>query len=120
MVKSLSDSNVMVVEGSPPQTVPTYLSGLKVWHGTYTDENLLKIFLKPFPFILSPVARILHHLPRMSRIDTSDRRGLSSSHTACRVCGSVRQPLHGHSCVTLMKKCRSGPVVLCYHLHLGV
>ncbi|THV06474.1 MFS general substrate transporter [Dendrothele bispora CBS 962.96] len=34
---------------------PSYLSQLKIWHGTFSDESLFKIFLRPFPFLLSPV-----------------------------------------------------------------
>ncbi|KAF5375213.1 hypothetical protein D9758_000497 [Tetrapyrgos nigripes] len=33
----------------------TFLSQLKLWHGTFSDDSLFKIFLRPFPFVLSPV-----------------------------------------------------------------
>ncbi|KAG5222359.1 MFS substrate transporter [Salix suchowensis] len=33
----------------------TYISQLSLWHGTFTDVNILKIFLRPFPFLLSPI-----------------------------------------------------------------
>ncbi|KAH8099796.1 MFS general substrate transporter [Cristinia sonorae] len=33
----------------------SYLSSLKVWHGTFSNDNMLQIFLRPFPFLLSPV-----------------------------------------------------------------
>ena len=36
-------------------TPKTYVSQLKVWNGIYSQSNLLKIFLRPFPFLLSPV-----------------------------------------------------------------
>lgn len=37
--------------------MPSYLSQLKIWHGTFTDVSMWKIFLRPFPFLLSPVVR---------------------------------------------------------------
>jgi len=37
----------------------SYLSQLKIWNGTYSDEKITKIFLRPFPFILSPVTWFL-------------------------------------------------------------
>ncbi|KAF8167500.1 MFS general substrate transporter [Crassisporium funariophilum] len=33
----------------------SYVSQLKIWNGTYSKANILKIFLRPFPFLLSPV-----------------------------------------------------------------
>jgi hypothetical protein len=35
-----------------------YLQQLKIWHGTFTNVNLLKLFLRPLPFLLSPVVSI--------------------------------------------------------------
>ncbi|RPD64560.1 MFS general substrate transporter [Lentinus tigrinus ALCF2SS1-7] len=55
MEKSLSDADVVAVERDPAQSPASYMSGLKIWHGTYSDERLWKIFLRPLPFILSPV-----------------------------------------------------------------
>ncbi|EMD31134.1 hypothetical protein CERSUDRAFT_100685 [Gelatoporia subvermispora B] len=34
---------------------PSYLSTLKIWHGTFTDESFWKILLRPVPLLLSPV-----------------------------------------------------------------
>ncbi|KAM5535242.1 hypothetical protein V8D89_011048 [Ganoderma adspersum] len=34
---------------------PTCLSQLKIYNGTFSDESIWRIFLQPFPFILSPV-----------------------------------------------------------------
>ncbi|THH31940.1 hypothetical protein EUX98_g2249 [Antrodiella citrinella] len=34
----------------------SYLSSLKVWNGTFSNDNMFKIFLRPFPFLFSPVA----------------------------------------------------------------
>ncbi|RDX44305.1 MFS general substrate transporter [Lentinus brumalis] len=57
MEKSLSETDIQVVERElDPLALPGYISGLKIWHGTYTNENLLKIFLRQFTFVLSPVA----------------------------------------------------------------
>lgn len=36
---------------------PSYLSQLKIWNGIYSNVNIMKIFLRPFPFLLSPVVR---------------------------------------------------------------
>ncbi|PIL27048.1 MFS general substrate transporter [Ganoderma sinense ZZ0214-1] len=34
---------------------PSFLSHLKIYNGTFSDESLWKIFVRPFPFLLSPV-----------------------------------------------------------------
>ncbi|KAI1784320.1 MFS general substrate transporter [Ganoderma leucocontextum] len=34
---------------------PTFLRQLKIYNGTFSDESVWKIFLRPFPFVLSPV-----------------------------------------------------------------
>ena len=36
---------------------PSWRSELKIYHGSFSKENFLKIFLRPFPFLLSPVVR---------------------------------------------------------------
>ena len=41
-----------------------FLSGLKVYNGTFSDENIWKIFMRPFMLILSPVVRVLAHIRR--------------------------------------------------------
>ncbi|KAJ8523070.1 hypothetical protein ONZ45_g448 [Pleurotus djamor] len=33
----------------------SYRSQLKLWNGTFSEESPFKIFLKPFPFLLSPI-----------------------------------------------------------------
>ena len=39
-----------------PIPVPkTYVSQLRIWNGVYSQVNIIKIFLRPFPFLLSPV-----------------------------------------------------------------
>ena len=38
---------------------PSFFLQLKVYNGTFSDESLWKIFLRPYPFILSPVVRVL-------------------------------------------------------------
>ena len=53
--KSSSEADVESVDQSPYPPPPSYLSTLKLWHGTFTDESIWKIFLRPFPFLLSPV-----------------------------------------------------------------
>ncbi|XP_006454269.1 hypothetical protein AGABI2DRAFT_214100 [Agaricus bisporus var. bisporus H97] len=51
--KSSSSSNHV----SPSRA--SYPQQLKIWHGTFTNVNLFKLFLRPFPFLLSPVVSIL-------------------------------------------------------------
>lgn len=41
-----------------PQPKPSYLSQLKVWNGTFSDEPLWKLVMRPLPFMCSPVVRI--------------------------------------------------------------
>ena len=44
--------------GPVTKTIPrskSYVSQLRIWNGTYSEDNILKIFLRPFPFLLSPV-----------------------------------------------------------------
>ncbi|PIL36496.1 MFS general substrate transporter [Ganoderma sinense ZZ0214-1] len=36
-------------------TQPSFLSQLKIYNGTFSDESAWKIFARPFPFVLSPV-----------------------------------------------------------------
>ncbi|KAL0575809.1 hypothetical protein V5O48_006163 [Marasmius crinis-equi] len=49
-------SSTNEVQSRPTAPVgESYISQLKIWHGTFTDVSLVKIFLRPFPFLLSPV-----------------------------------------------------------------
>ncbi|RDB19503.1 Protein HOL1 [Hypsizygus marmoreus] len=34
---------------------PSYRSQLRIWNGTFSNASLFRIFLRPFPFLLSPV-----------------------------------------------------------------
>ena len=43
----------------PKPNLKTYVSQLKIWNGIYSQTNVLKIFLRPFPFLLSPVVSLL-------------------------------------------------------------
>ncbi len=45
------------IHNVPSPEPPTFLSQLKIYNGTFTDESVWKIFLRPFPLILSPVVR---------------------------------------------------------------
>ncbi|PIL28608.1 MFS general substrate transporter [Ganoderma sinense ZZ0214-1] len=38
-----------------PSKLPTFLSQFKIYNGTFSDETIWRIFLRPFPFLLSPV-----------------------------------------------------------------
>ncbi|KAI1791956.1 major facilitator superfamily domain-containing protein, partial [Ganoderma leucocontextum] len=53
---TMSDAEIRNVHhNAPSSNLPTFLSQLKIYHGTFSDESVWKIFLRPFPFILSPV-----------------------------------------------------------------
>ena len=54
----------------PPQS---YISSLRVWNGTFTDESIWTIFLRPFPFLLSPVVR---HPISPNRHSNADRKSV--------------------------------------------
>ncbi|KAF5356150.1 hypothetical protein D9756_003690 [Leucocoprinus leucothites] len=41
--------------GRSPPLRTTHLDQLKVWHGVFTEVSFLKLFLRPLPFLLSPV-----------------------------------------------------------------
>ena len=41
--------------GRPMSSARTYVSQLRIWNGTYSQDGILRIFLRPFPFVLSPV-----------------------------------------------------------------
>ncbi|KAI0082117.1 MFS general substrate transporter [Panus rudis PR-1116 ss-1] len=47
------------IEDRPSTRPPSYLSQLKIYSGTYSKQNFLKIFIRPFPFLLSPVTIFL-------------------------------------------------------------
>ena len=53
--KSGAEVEIESVERSVYPPPPSYVSTLKIWNGTFTDESLWKIFLRPIPFLLSPV-----------------------------------------------------------------
>ena len=55
-VKSLSS-----VEISTPSK-KSYVSQLRIWSGTYSQANFLKIFFHPFPFLLSPIVSHMYLL----------------------------------------------------------
>ncbi|RPD73203.1 hypothetical protein L226DRAFT_114346 [Lentinus tigrinus ALCF2SS1-7] len=52
---------------SPLPDPPSYPSQLKIWHELFSDEIIFKIFLRPFPFLISPVTRFLF-LSRMQTV----------------------------------------------------
>ena len=57
--KNPADAEVESVgKSSPAHPAPhNYISSLRVWNGTFTEESIWTIFLRPFPFLLSPVVR---------------------------------------------------------------
>ena len=48
-------------DGAWSSYLPTFFSRLRIFNGTFSDESLWKIFLRPFPFILSPMVRVCSH-----------------------------------------------------------
>ena len=50
----VEDKSLPSVEKLIPSS-NTYVSQLRIWNGIYSEANILKIFLRPFPFLLSPV-----------------------------------------------------------------
>ncbi|KAI0640296.1 MFS general substrate transporter [Trametes polyzona] len=57
--KSAVASDVESISDVSQQATPSYLSQLKIWHGTFSDESIWRIALRPFPFLLSPVTYFL-------------------------------------------------------------
>ncbi|PIL31083.1 MFS general substrate transporter [Ganoderma sinense ZZ0214-1] len=59
--KEVPDAEIESVKNSSPArpSPPRCLSTLRVWNGTFTDESIWMIFLRPFPFLLSPVTWFL-------------------------------------------------------------
>ena len=57
--KNLADAEVESVGKSSPahSARQSFISTLRIWNGTFTDESIWTIFLRPFPFLLSPVVR---------------------------------------------------------------
>ena len=55
---NLKDKSPSSLE-KPKPSPKTYVSQLKIWNGIYSQTNVLKIFLRPFPFLLSPVVSLL-------------------------------------------------------------
>ncbi|KAJ3476205.1 hypothetical protein NLI96_g11318 [Meripilus lineatus] len=43
---------------------PSYRSELKIWNGSFSKQSFWRIFLRPIPFIFSPVALFLSAPPR--------------------------------------------------------
>ena len=79
---------------APPQTTgPSFLSQLKVYNGTFSDESVWKIFLRSFPFVFSPVVRTtrgpMQSILRSVLIPGAahPRRGSSFSTYQCKECG---------------------------------
>ncbi|KAJ7578643.1 MFS general substrate transporter [Mycena floridula] len=58
-VKEIEDGSTssvaVVLELQTPAPAKSYWGQLSIWNGTYTNENVFRIFFRPFPFILSPV-----------------------------------------------------------------
>ncbi|KAF9011091.1 MFS general substrate transporter [Cyathus striatus] len=55
--KQNSEKDSGIFESGVPtfQQPASYMSQLRIWHGTFTNVSLWRIFLRPFPLLLSPV-----------------------------------------------------------------
>ncbi|KAM5538339.1 hypothetical protein V8D89_007941 [Ganoderma adspersum] len=56
--RTSAESDVEIRNTGPcvsPPNAPSFLSQLKVYNGTFSNESVWKIFLRPLPFMLSPV-----------------------------------------------------------------
>ena len=85
--RDLEDKSLPSVEKPIPRK--TYVSQLKIWNGIYSQANILKIFLRPFPFILSPLVSHLFLLKFFKKSEPhtpSNRLGLVFLHLECRPC----------------------------------
>lgn len=56
------DSEKQSSLAAPMPAKRSYLASLRVWNGTFSNDNLLRIFLRPFPFLFSPVVRYLNNI----------------------------------------------------------
>ena len=57
---NLEDKSLPSVEKPIPSS-KSYVSQLRIWNGIYSQDNFLKIFLRPFPYLLSPVVSHLFY-----------------------------------------------------------
>ncbi|KAF9469578.1 MFS general substrate transporter [Collybia nuda] len=53
--KNTSDSDIDAQPAMRFTDRPSYITQLKIWNGTYSNVSVFKIFIRPFPFLLSPV-----------------------------------------------------------------
>ncbi|KAF8808032.1 MFS general substrate transporter [Phlegmacium glaucopus] len=53
--KSSLEDKLPPLVGGPMPSPKTYVSQLKIWNGIYSQDSILKIFFRPFSFLLSPV-----------------------------------------------------------------
>ena len=58
-MSATSDADMRKLDWQPDEhpNIWTHLSHLKIYNGTYSDESIWRLFLQPFPFLLSPVVR---------------------------------------------------------------
>jgi hypothetical protein len=57
--QSVDDVSRAEAPGLATSTRISYFEQLKVWNGVVTEVNLFKLFLRPLPFLLSPVVSII-------------------------------------------------------------
>ena len=74
--------------GKPLPSSKTYVSQLKIWNGIYSQDNILKIFLSPFPFLLSPAVghSFCWKLEKSELHTPFNRPGFFSVYLECRPC----------------------------------
>jgi hypothetical protein len=57
--QSVEDVSHTEAPGLATSTRINYFEQLKVWNGVFTEVSLFKLFLRPFPFLLSPVVSVI-------------------------------------------------------------
>ena len=91
-MSAISDAEIRKLDWHQPASLsntPTFFSHLKIYNGTFSDESIWRIFLEPFPFLLSPLVRIFDDCGRTHVDESSPRCGSYSYATSCQWYSSV-------------------------------
>lgn len=97
-----------------------YLKQLKIWHGSFSNVDLVRLFLRPLPFLLSPVVSFwMAPLPCFPCLCVNDPRSSGSYfwHMACKLCGLVCDQFKGPIARSPNKDHRSDAYLLFHNLH---
>ena len=88
MEKEPNSLDEVVFAHSSP-SAPSYLSQLKIWNGTFSDDPLWKVMGRPLPFTCSPVVSPSFEVLFPIYVLTLYRRYSSSCPMECKQLGSV-------------------------------